>query len=122
MTNNKIAPKHESLDFELWSRIAREHPNRFEEMRRAAIEEAISKAPREQQRRLRGLQWRIDPERRLAKSPLGSCIRISRMMWESISAPGGLLDSLKQIESPGSREQPPAPAMAEVLEIRRLGD
>ncbi len=119
MTNNKIAPSHESLDFDLWSRVAREQPGRFEEMRRAAIDEVIAKAPREQQRRLRGLQWRIDQERRLAKSPLGACIRISHMMWESVSAPGGLLDSLKRLESPRSPQPQPAPGIAEVVRIRR---
>jgi len=100
MADNNIAPTLERLDFDHWSRLAKEDPNEFERMRLAAIEEVISNAPKEQQQRLRGLQWRIDQERRLAKTPLGACIRISRMMWESVSAPGGLLDSLRLREVP----------------------
>lgn len=40
----------------------------------------------EQQRRLRGLQFRIDCQRRLARNNLDSCIRIANMMHESVHA------------------------------------
>ncbi|MNC67473.1 hypothetical protein D3C75_1179740 [compost metagenome] len=40
----------------------------------------------DQQRRLRGLQFRIDCQRRLAKNNLDSCIRIANMMHDSVYA------------------------------------
>ncbi|HEB95007.1 MAG TPA: DUF3135 domain-containing protein [Sedimenticola thiotaurini] len=123
MTKNNIAPEPGQLDFERWARMAQDDPAGFEKMRLAAIEEVISRAPREHQRRLRGLQWRIDQERRLARTPLGACIRISRMMWESVSAPGGLLDSLRLLERPaGASAQAGAEPRAEVVPLRGSAD
>ncbi len=88
-----------ALDFDHWANTARTNPHLFEEMRRQAIEEVIAQAPKEQQQRLRCLQWRIDQERRQAKSPLGACIRISRMMWESVSGSNGLLEQLHRLSN-----------------------
>ncbi len=123
MTDNKIASTPERIDFEHWSRMAKEDPGEFERMRLAAIEEVINRAPPQQQRRLRGLQWRIDQERRLAKTPLGACIRISRMMWESVSAPGGLLDSLRCLERPAETpDRTAALSTAPVVPLRGSGE
>ena len=78
--------------------MARDNPDKFEELRLASINELIENAPAESRRRLRGLQWRIDQERRLSKSPVDSCIRISRMMWDSVTGPGGMLDSFQRLD------------------------
>ncbi len=43
----------------------------------------MARASPDQQRRLRGLQFKIDGQRRLAKNNLDSCIRITNMMRES---------------------------------------
>ncbi len=121
MIKKQIVPQPDRLDFERWARVAKENPSQFEAMRRRAIEEVISRAPQGQQQRLRGLQWRIDQERRLAKNPLNACIRISRMMWESVTAPGGLQDSLKRMERPQQQTRQPS-RMAEVVSLRSIGD
>ena len=67
------------FDFDAWARLAKSDPEAFERQRAQVIEGAIrSSSPRIQQR-LRGLQFRVDAQRRLSRHPLGACIRISRM-------------------------------------------
>ncbi|MCU0970497.1 MAG: DUF3135 domain-containing protein [Gammaproteobacteria bacterium] len=83
-----------SFDFDRWAALARDDPAAFEAMRRAAIDAFIDSAPPDRQERLRRLQWRIDHERRRAASPLAGCIRISRMMWDSLVGRGGLRERL----------------------------
>ncbi|HTS52664.1 MAG TPA: DUF3135 domain-containing protein [Burkholderiales bacterium] len=70
------------FDIEEWQRLAREDPGEFERRRQAAIESFISQAPAEHRERLRGLQFRIDLERRRAKTALGAAVRLQSMMWE----------------------------------------
>ncbi|MNR41624.1 hypothetical protein D3C85_1600320 [compost metagenome] len=50
------------------------------------IEALIAQVGPDQQRRLRGLQFRIDCQRRLARNNLDSCIRIANMMHDSVYA------------------------------------
>ncbi len=84
-------------EFDQWVALADEDPDAFERMRSALIEDFIEQAPPERQLRLRGLQWRIDQERARAGSPLGACIRISRMMWGRVFDRGGLLKNLEDL-------------------------
>jgi hypothetical protein len=72
------------FDAEEWRRLARENPEEFERRRAAIIEEMIAQAPPEHQQRLRGLQFRIDLERRKAKTALGAAVRLQSMMWERL--------------------------------------
>lgn len=88
-TDNK-----EGLDFERWARLAQDDPDAFEAQRQAAIDALIDSFPERSQERMRRLQWRIDQERRLAKSPMGACIRLSRLMWRQVLGEGGLRDRL----------------------------
>ena len=85
------------MDFDAWSAMARSDPKAFESMRLAAIEAAIGSAPAAKRERLRRLQWRIDQERRLARTPMAACLRISRMMWRQVLGPGGLHDRLDDL-------------------------
>ena len=84
-----------NLDFDRWMRLAEESPESFEAARVAAIEALIATFPPENQERMRRLQWRIDQERRLAKSPMGSCLRLSKMMWRQFLGDGGLRERLQ---------------------------
>jgi hypothetical protein len=95
-------------DFEHWAQLAIADPEAFEARRSRLIEAFISSAPIERQPRLRGLQWRIDQIRRSARTPLASCIRISRMMWDSVLGPGGLHETLN-IALLGVNDARPAP-------------
>ena len=84
-------------DFDAWAELARNDPEAFERMRNSAVNSVIDDAPDRFQRRLRGLQWRVDQERQLAQSPLGACIRISTIMWQNVMDEGGLLDHCQQL-------------------------
>ncbi len=81
-------------DFDHWRQLAEQDPAAFEALRRRILDEAISAAPGRRQERLRRLQWRIDQTRRTAANPLAACLRISAMMWESVSGPQGLVRTM----------------------------
>jgi len=86
-----------TFDFDDWSQLAKDDPSAFEARRLALIEEFLLQFPQPDQQRLRGLQFRIDMVRRRARTPMGACLKISSMMWESLLGSHGLktaLDSL----------------------------
>ena len=122
MENKKTA----EIDFDTWSQMARSDPETFELMREAAIETAIESASESNRQRLRCLQWRIDQERRLARTPMAACLRISRMMWRTVLGPGGLNDRFGELqglfsERPG--ELPvSAPSAGQVVAFARTRD
>ena len=64
-------------------KMAEHQPDELEKLRIMLCEQLIQGAPEEQRRKLRGLQFRIDMERRRAKTPLAACIAISDMMHKS---------------------------------------
>jgi hypothetical protein len=72
----------ESFDFEVWAALARDDPEKFERQRREAIDALIASSPANR-RRLEGVQFRIDMERKLAHSALKACLRVSEMMWDT---------------------------------------
>ncbi len=94
-------PEHvEAFDFDEWKTLASNDPEAFERRRQAVIDDFLSSVPESRQRRLRGLQFRIDMERRRARTPLGACIKISSMMWDSLLGPQGLTASIKNLTHP----------------------
>lgn len=105
-----------SFDFDALRELARSDPEGFEDRRRALIEDLIGQAPQWQQRRLRGLQWRVDMERQRASNPLAACIVLSRMMWESVAGHGGLLET---IESNGTVPHQKTDRNADVIVLER---
>jgi len=90
------------MDFEKWfeelSRLAREDPEAFEARRQELIEEVISQVPEERQERLRRFQWRIDMERKRAKTPLGACIKLNDMLMEMVYGEGGFTDAVNTLK------------------------
>lgn len=81
-------------DFDQLRALARVDPVAFEAKRREVIEAAIASAPTHRQRRLRGLQWRIETMRDHSPTPMAACVALTDMMWEALLARGGLLDTL----------------------------
>ncbi len=87
-----------AFDFDELAALAARDPEAFERRRRAMIEAALAEVPEAERReRLRRLQWRIDQVRRTSGTPMAACLRISRMMWESLAGEGGLLDALERL-------------------------
>jgi hypothetical protein len=94
---------HNRLNFDFLTELAQSNPSEFERLRMDAIESYITTLPAERQQRMRRLQWRIDQERR-NHSPMGACLRLSKMMWDHLLSPGGLVGLLHG-HRPGEREQ-----------------
>jgi hypothetical protein len=84
---NKILPSFERL-----REMAIQDPDALERLRQEYVKVAIDAAPSEYRSRLEGLQFQIDGQRRLAKSPMASCINISKMMHESLHQLKGFID------------------------------
>lgn len=83
----------QEFNFTEWSNLAESDPEAFEARREDAIKEAIGRMTPDRQRRLACLQWRIDQVRKLADNPMSACIKISKMMWDS------LLDQQEMIQT-----------------------
>ncbi len=90
-------------DFDAWfaemADLAKNDPEAFERRRAELIEETISKAKDADQERLRRLQWRIDMERRRAKTPLASCLRLYDLLLEFVYGPGGFLEAVDRLKA-----------------------
>ena len=70
-------------DFDTLKDLVEDSPEEVERILRANIEQIVENAPASQVRRLKGLQFQMDVQRQLAKNPIDSCLRLSRMMHES---------------------------------------
>jgi len=113
-----------TIDFDEWAELARQDPVGFEQRRLALIEDFLNQFPNSDQRRLRGLQFRIDMERRRARTPLAACIRISAMMWDSLLGEDGLkeaLDNFCTLTTEHLRKTAnPSTSTARILPFRRF--
>ncbi|GAB6043422.1 DUF3135 domain-containing protein [Endothiovibrio diazotrophicus] len=103
--------------FDWWMRLAAEQPERFDEAWRELVRGMIEGAPSRCRRGLEGTQFRADMERRRARSPMGACVRLSRLMWDRLVGEEGLQEKMIELNrhlSPGGRaairdpEHPPA--------------
>ena len=94
------------VDFDTWSDLAQSDPQAFEARRAEIIEQMIQRMPTHKQHHMRCLQWKIDQVRAHASNPLSACIKLSEMMWESLTGPGGLRESLERLGK-GNFEPPP---------------
>jgi len=126
MAASSAATSDIEFDFDEWSALAKSDPAAFEEKRLALIEAYLSDLPEHDQRKLRGLQFRIDMERRRARTPMAACIKLSAMMWDSLLGRHGLkaaLDALvsSAISRAASLPYPamPAPRTARILPFRK---
>jgi len=86
-------------EFDTLVALARKDPARLEALRVQLCEELIASAPEATQRRLRGLQFQIDAQRRLTKTPLQACQKISEMMHDSFAELRATLNDLSSNDS-----------------------
>lgn len=70
--------------FDDMMKLAKNNPAEFEAMRIRLCSEVIDSAPEYMQKRLEGLQFTIDMERKKAKSPMAACLKLSSMMNDSL--------------------------------------
>ena len=110
------------LDFEELLRLAQNNPDKLEQLRIQWCEQIIHDAPSEYRRKLRGLQFRIDMERRKAKSPMAACISLSGMMHDSFDSLRYALNDATDTTGRNvlfSEEIQNSPELATVLPFRR---
>ena len=100
-------------DFDRWAELARTDPEAFEVERALLIEAVIQQAPARTQHRLRCLQWKIDRIRDTSGTPLAACLRINRLLWDSLAGEGGLLARLCCMRQPV--HPPPGRRRAKIL-------
>ena len=86
-------------EFDKLREMAQRDPEQLEQLRVQLCDQLIQDAPEQYRRKLRGLQFRVDMERRRAKSPMAACIAISGMMHDSF-------DQMRQVlnEAVGNSE------------------
>ena len=69
--------------------------------------------------RLEGLQFRIDAERQLARTPLKACLKVSSLMWESFNTLKDRFDELAGMGSKPSGTTTISHTPATVIPLRR---
>jgi hypothetical protein len=82
--------------FDEWAALAKSDPQAFETQRRQVIDRAIRAAPAARQQQLRRIQWKLDQIRSTSRTPMAACLRMNRLLWESLSGENGLLAGLQQ--------------------------
>lgn len=87
-------------DFDTLKHWALVEPERLDALLHQQIDTLIEQVGPDRQRRLRGLQFRIDCQRRLAKNNLDSCIRIANMMHESFYVMRNQINHLQDETAP----------------------
>jgi hypothetical protein len=112
-TTNDAKP---GFNFDYWSKLAAEDPQGFEAARRDAVMVLIQRAPHERQQRMQGLQWRIDQVRDASTNPMAACLKISSMMWDAMLGEGGLIETLRRLESADLQKVATRP-MAKVIPL-----
>jgi hypothetical protein len=70
-------------EFDQLLELAQADPAGLEQLRVELCERVIKRAPEPCRRKLRGLQFRIDMQRRKARSHMAACITISGMMHDA---------------------------------------
>ena len=93
-------------NFDEWVHLARSDPQAFEAQRIQVIDRAILKAPAHKQQRLRCMQWKLDQIRKTSRTPLVACLRMNRMLWESVAGEQGLLACLNRPQGIRLRAEP----------------
>ncbi len=100
--------------FDEWKRLASTDPEAFEKKRERLIRKTISNAPSNYRSRLLRLQWRVDMERKRHANPMSSCVRISKMMLDSVYGEHGLVSALN---GTSQRQSDLKPSAANVLNM-----
>ncbi|MCW8929131.1 MAG: DUF3135 domain-containing protein [Gammaproteobacteria bacterium] len=79
-------------------KMAENSPDQLEELRQKLCAQLIENAPEHYQKRLNGLQFQIDMERRKSNNPMHCCIKISEMMLDSYQELKTAISSLDKAE------------------------
>ena len=106
-------------EFDQLRQMAQKDPEGLERLRVQLCDQLIQSAPEAYRRKLRGLQFRVDMERRRAKTPMAACIAISGMMHDSFDRLRQVLNEAASNASSTDSQQAEAATAATVLPFRR---
>lgn len=110
-----VEAQKELPNFDTLMDLASRDPDGLEHLRICLIRDFIDRAPDNQRQRLKGLQFTIDMERRKAKNPVQSCMRMSQMMHERVT---DLCDSLNDFSTLSDTPAPRINRPANVIPLR----
>ncbi len=99
--------------FDEMKTMAQEQPEELEKLRKRLTDELIQNAPERHRRKLEGLAFIIEAERRKARNPMQACIKLSQMMLDSAVELQASLNRLR------SATPPEKPRVAEVIPFTR---
>lgn len=106
-------------EFDQLREMAQHDPEGLERLRVQLCDQLIQSAPEAYRRKLRGLQFRVDMERRRAKTPMAACIAISGMMHDSFDRLRQVLNEAVSNAASTTGSQADAATAAKVLPFRR---
>lgn len=86
-------------NFEKLREMAEKSPAELDKLQQTLTEKVITGAPEDIQHRLRGLQFRVEMEKSLSKTPLARCLKLSQMMHESFDQLRSLLNDMTTADS-----------------------
>ena len=84
MTDSELPETNRLPDFDTLVDMAENDPERLEALRSAMVEHVIGGADVRRRRRLEGVQAQVDLIREGSPNALAACVRISRMMRDSL--------------------------------------
>lgn len=91
--------------FDELKNLAERSPEKLEEFRMREVEALINQAPERIKQRLRGLQFQVNCQLKLHKTPMGSCIAISKMMHDSLHKLNAVLNGGSQQDRFAEKER-----------------
>ena len=71
-------------DFDEMLVLAKTDPKRLDDLLKKRVDRLIDSAPERIQKRLRGIQFEVDCQRKIQKSSYDACRKISEMMHDSL--------------------------------------
>jgi len=90
--------------FEVLAELGRRDPAALQALGRLLTDDVIKHSSRpESRRRLEGLKFRIEMERRRAPDALSACVRLSRLMHDSLSELHTVLNAPNGYRRPNGR-------------------
>jgi len=98
-----------------WALLAQQDPHAFEIMRTELLNEFIQNSPASVQKKLKGVQWKIEHIRRRANSPAEALTAITGMMWQSTQQLGKKQQDLLDICTNKEVSTSATPQSAQIL-------
>lgn len=99
--------------FEELADLGRRDPEALAALARLLTDDVIRHAGPASRRRLEGLKFRIEMERRRAPNPLAACARLSQMMFESLS------ELHNALNEPGGYRRTSVRTCAQIVDLNR---